>query len=79
MCLLFGIIELCVKSDFDDAGIVNVNISGDMIAKEDKKKEYGVSHLGSSVDQIALKWDSPMIELFLITQIIYGSKNRFYL
>ena len=26
----------CVKSDCDDAGIVNVNLSGDMIAEEDR-------------------------------------------
>ena len=38
-----------------------------------------MSHFGSSVDQIALKWDSPKIELFLITQVIYVSENCFYL
>ena len=49
------------------------------LRKIESTRKYRGSHLGSIVDQIALKWDSPKIELFLITQVIYDSEDSFYL
>ena len=68
-----------VRSDFDDVGNVDVNLSGHKIAEEDRiNKEVRVSHQGGSVDQRALK-GSQKIKFFLITPVICGSVNSLYL